>query len=134
MTNVIALDCYRSPNDEPPDLLDPRLDLTPEFLRIMYIFVKECPDDWDRHDIRRHIEAAFEAAEKQDNEQRRRDQNDSMNHELPMFDNRSALDTALIEAHLEYEQCARALARAREVLLAEKDKVSRRHLKPRFVP
>ncbi|WP_034851018.1 hypothetical protein [Sinorhizobium sojae] len=120
MNNVIPLDHYRTPTEEPIDLLDSKLDLSAEFLALMFAILDEFPEDWDRRDILLHIRSAREIREKFDDKERRtRDQNNTRNCDLPMFDNRSELESALIDAHIDYEQCARALERARATMLGD---------------
>ncbi|MDW9768596.1 hypothetical protein [Sinorhizobium meliloti] len=120
MNNVIDFAPYLTPNEEPIDLLDSKLDLPTEFITLLYAVVDGYPEDWDRRDMLLHIRSAREIREKFDDEERRtRDQNNTRNCDLPMFNNRSELESALIDAHIEYEQCARALERARATMLGD---------------
>ncbi|MDX2382491.1 hypothetical protein CN135_33130 [Sinorhizobium meliloti] len=120
MNNVIDFAPYLTPNEEPIDLLDSKPDLPTEFITLLYAVVDGYPEDWDRRDMLLHIRSAREIREKFEDEKRRtRDQNNTRNCHLPMFDNRSELESALIDAHIEYEQCARALERARATMLSD---------------
>ncbi|WP_455918645.1 hypothetical protein [Ensifer canadensis] len=127
MAQIIELDSYREPAKEPIDLLDPKLDLTVELLDLVYVIVKEAPDNWDRFDIQQYIYADRKILESREIlTRRKRDLNNTRNCLIPMLNNRSDLESTLIDAHIDYEQCARALQRARTVMLTNNDKASRK--------
>ncbi|RVG31807.1 hypothetical protein CN233_14735 [Sinorhizobium meliloti] len=101
MNNVIDFAPYLTPTEqEPIDLLDSKLDLPTEFMTLLYAVVDGYPKDWDRRDMKQHIKAAREIRETFDDEERRtRDQNNTRNCGLPMFNNRSELEAALIDGN-----------------------------------